>query len=100
MTTIKSFGGVTTVLIGTARKAMTIVLSFAIFPKEFSWYYVVGTMLVLGGLANAELEKVREKDSTERTNLNKEDAANFEMQGLLVSSMAQNKRFRAGSNGV
>jgi len=69
MTAIKRFGGVTTVLIGTARKAMTIILSFLFFPKAFSWYYIVGTALVLGGLSFAEMDKVktREKKSADRS---------------------------------
>jgi adenosine 3'-phospho 5'-phosphosulfate transporter B3 len=101
MTTIKAFGGVTTVLIGTARKAMTIVLSFVFFPKEFSWYYVAGTVLVLGGLANAELEKARDKSPPLPPQSSSEDttvAAGYEMQGLLASSL-RNKP-RSGSNGV
>jgi adenosine 3'-phospho 5'-phosphosulfate transporter B3 len=61
MTAIKSFGSVTTVLIGTARKAMTIALSFLLFPKAFSWYNVAGTALVLGGLLSAEVRKAVEK---------------------------------------
>jgi len=42
MTLVKEFGGINAVLVGNARKAMTIVLSFLIFPKEFSWLYVFG----------------------------------------------------------
>ena len=61
MTAIGKFGGVTTVVIGTARKAMTIFLSFAFFPKVFSWYYVAGTGLVLGGLFYSEMSKATEK---------------------------------------
>lgn len=33
MMVLKEYGGVTAVLVGTARKAMTISLSFLIFPK-------------------------------------------------------------------
>ena len=38
------------VLVGNLRKAGTIALSFLVFPKPFSWYYVWGTVLVFGGL--------------------------------------------------
>ena len=37
-------------LVGNLRKAGTIALSFLVFPKPFSWYYVWGTVLVFGGL--------------------------------------------------
>ena len=37
MTLVKRFGGVHAVLLTTARKAMTLVLSFLLFPKGFSW---------------------------------------------------------------
>lgn len=36
---------------------MTIMLSFIIFPKQFSWYYVAGSCLVLGGLTYSGLDK-------------------------------------------
>jgi len=66
MIIVKKYGGVTAVLLGTARKAMTIVLSFLIFPKEFSWMYVAGTACVLGGLTTISLVKqYRKADSHE-----------------------------------
>ncbi len=57
MTIIKKYGGVTAVLLGTARKAMSLILSFVFFPKAFSWLYVLGAGLVLGGLMVASLTK-------------------------------------------
>ena len=50
MSVVKRFGAVTAVLIGNARKAMTILLSFLLFPKPFSDAYAIGGTLVLGGL--------------------------------------------------
>lgn len=50
MTMIKEFGGIATVIIGNARKAMTIILSFILFPKPGSIYYLLGGALVFGGL--------------------------------------------------
>ena len=50
MTLVKRFGGVTAVVLTTARKAMTILLSFLLFPKGFSWLYVHGSVLVLGAV--------------------------------------------------
>ncbi len=47
---VKNFGSVPTVLVGNSRKAMTITLSFLLFPKPFSINYIVGGALVLGGL--------------------------------------------------
>jgi adenosine 3'-phospho 5'-phosphosulfate transporter B3 len=68
MYSIKRFGGVTTVLLGTTRKGMTIILSFIVFPKPFSWYYVVGGVLVLGGLTYEGLrKKMKPNANTEMT---------------------------------
>ena len=36
-------------------------LSFALFPKEGNWRYAVGSVLVLGGLTVASLDKQRNK---------------------------------------
>ncbi|KAL7442010.1 hypothetical protein ACHAXH_007989 [Discostella pseudostelligera] len=58
---VKKFGGVAAVFIGTARKGMTLMLSFALFPKESNWKYAVGSILVLGGLTVASLDKQRNK---------------------------------------
>lgn len=57
MAIVKKYGGVTAVLLGTARKAMSLILSFIFFPKVFSWFYVLGATLVLGGLMVASLTK-------------------------------------------
>eukprot|EP00814_Leptocylindrus_danicus_P011983 CAMPEP_0116018608 /NCGR_PEP_ID=MMETSP0321-20121206/8746_1 /TAXON_ID=163516 /ORGANISM="Leptocylindrus danicus var. danicus, Strain B650" /LENGTH=220 /DNA_ID=CAMNT_0003489027 /DNA_START=477 /DNA_END=1135 /DNA_ORIENTATION=- len=57
MQVVKRFGGVTAVLLGTARKGMTLILSFLVFPKKFSWFYVLGAILVLGGLLSSSLIK-------------------------------------------
>jgi solute carrier family 35 (adenosine 3'-phospho 5'-phosphosulfate transporter), member B3 len=50
MSVVKQYGGVTAVLVGNARKAMTMMLSFLLFPKPFTPEYAVGGMLVLVGL--------------------------------------------------
>ena len=50
MTMVKQFGSVAAVLVGNARKSMTIVLSFLFFPKPFSSLYIFGGALVFGGL--------------------------------------------------
>jgi hypothetical protein len=47
---VQRYGSVVAVLVGNLRKAGTIALSFLVFPKPFSWYYVWGTVLVFGGL--------------------------------------------------
>lgn len=57
MTLVKRFGGVTAVVLTTARKAMTILLSFMLFPKGFSWLYVAGSALVLGAVMVASICK-------------------------------------------
>jgi adenosine 3'-phospho 5'-phosphosulfate transporter B3 len=61
MSVVKRFGGVTAVLLATGRKGMTLVLSFILFPKAFSWFYPVGAILVLGGLLSSSLVKIRAK---------------------------------------
>lgn len=60
---VKKFGGVAAVFIGTARKGMTLILSFALFPKESNWRYPLGAMLVLGGLTVASLDQQKNKRS-------------------------------------
>jgi adenosine 3'-phospho 5'-phosphosulfate transporter B3 len=61
MNVVRRFGGVAAVLLATGRKGMTLVLSFVLFPKAFSWYYVMGAVLVLGGLLLSSLIKINEK---------------------------------------
>jgi adenosine 3'-phospho 5'-phosphosulfate transporter B3 len=64
MTVVKRFGGVAAVLLATVRKGMTLVLSFILFPKGFSWFYPVGATLVLGGLLASSLIRVYSKQRT------------------------------------
>mmetsp|Transcript_26940 Transcript_26940/g.31337 ORF Transcript_26940/g.31337 Transcript_26940/m.31337 type:complete len:419 (-) Transcript_26940:181-1437(-) len=64
MIIVKKYGGVTAVLLGTSRKAMTLILSFVFFPKAFSVYYVIGACLVLGGLLVGSLAKQWSKKKT------------------------------------
>lgn len=61
MVIVKRYGAVTGVLLATARKAMTLILSFIFFPKTFSWCYVFGSVLVLGGLMFSSLLKQKEQ---------------------------------------
>jgi adenosine 3'-phospho 5'-phosphosulfate transporter B3 len=66
MALVQEFGGITTVLVGNTRKAMTIVLSFLLFPKPYSWMYVAGGVLVFGSLiGNAFMKEkmYREKNA-------------------------------------
>ena len=58
MSVIKRFGGVAAVVLATGRKGMTLILSFILFPKSFSWFYVMGALLVLGGLMVSSLAKI------------------------------------------
>jgi len=64
MTVVRRFGGVTAVLVATGRKIMTIIISFLLFPKGFSWLYVIGAFLVLGGLLLSSLYKIQRKKAT------------------------------------
>jgi UAA transporter family len=47
----------TSVLVGNTRKAMTIVLSFILFPKPYNWMYGAGGVLVFGSLIGNALMK-------------------------------------------
>lgn len=68
MQIVKRFGAVTGVLVATARKGMTLIISFLLFPKAFSWYYVVGATLVLGGLLSSSLVKLNKKSKKRNEN--------------------------------
>lgn len=61
MMIVKRYGAVTGVLLATARKAMTLIISFIFFPKTFSWCYVFGSVLVLGGLLFSSLLKQKDQ---------------------------------------
>eukprot|EP01040_Poterioochromonas_malhamensis_P013805 gene13805-15225_t len=50
MALVKEFGGIVTVLVGNTRKAVTIVLSFILFPKPMSILYIFGGIFVFGSL--------------------------------------------------
>jgi adenosine 3'-phospho 5'-phosphosulfate transporter B3 len=63
MALVKEFGGIVTVLVGNARKAMTIVLSFILFPKPTSYLYAVGGFLVFGSLVGNGYMKERHSNS-------------------------------------
>ena len=72
MMLVKRFGGVAAVVLTTARKAMTLVLSFMLSPKGFSWLYVNGSLLVLGAVMMAGICK---KMGGKKTLLDKGDRA-------------------------
>ena len=59
MALVKEFGGIVTVLVGNTRKAVTIVLSFLLFPKPMSILYVWGGVLVFGSLVTNAIMKER-----------------------------------------
>jgi adenosine 3'-phospho 5'-phosphosulfate transporter B3 len=66
MTVVKRFGGVAAVVLATGRKGMTLVLSFILFPKAFSWYYVLGAIMVLGGLMFHSLLNIHNKQKKKK----------------------------------
>jgi len=84
MMIVKKYGGVAAVLLATARKAMTLILSFLLFPKAFSWYYLLGATLVLGGLLTVSIMKLkRPKDKNKDLDvtplIKKDDVNNLEL---------------------
>jgi len=50
MSLVQEYGGIVTVLVGNTRKAITIVLSFLLFPKPMSNLYIYGGLMVFGSL--------------------------------------------------
>ena len=54
MILVQKYGGVAAVLVGNFRKALTIYLSFLLFPKPQSIWYVIGAVCVFGGLLAQE----------------------------------------------
>lgn len=59
MALVQEFGGIVTVLVGNTRKAITIVLSFILFPKPSSILYVFGGICVFGSLVGNAIMKER-----------------------------------------
>ena len=84
---VKKFGGVAAVFVGTARKGMTLVLSFVLFPKESNWKYAVGAILVLGGLTVASLEKQRNRRNKNKGVDNIVSADNNNSVGVITNGM-------------
>lgn len=68
MNVVKRYGGVSAVVVATGRKGMTLIVSFLLFPKVFSWLYPFGSVLVLGGLTAASLTKIWSKPNIKTTN--------------------------------
>ena len=50
MVMVKSFGALVTVTTTSLRKALTIILSFVLFPKSVNASYYVGVFFVLAGM--------------------------------------------------
>ena len=57
MALVQEYGGIVTVLVGNTRKAITIVLSFLLFPKPMSSLYIYGGILVFGSLVGNAVMK-------------------------------------------
>ena len=74
MALVKEFGGIVTVLVGNSRKAMTIVLSFLLFPKPVSTLYYGGGVLVFGSLIGNAFMKERMMSSSPNKSHRKMDS--------------------------
>ena len=87
MTMVKQFGSVAAVLVGNARKSMTIVLSFLFFPKPFSSLYIWGGLLVFGGLTiSAYVKSTRKGPSSSSSSSSSKSGAVTGSGGPLLSS--------------
>jgi solute carrier family 35 (adenosine 3'-phospho 5'-phosphosulfate transporter), member B3 len=101
MTVVRRFGGVTAVLLATGRKGMTLVLSFLIFPKAFSWFYVIGAVLVLGGLLLSSLVKIQRKKLPQIMQpLLESDKKELQLDEMGVSSSPQRHDLEKGQTSV
>jgi adenosine 3'-phospho 5'-phosphosulfate transporter B3 len=94
MVVVRRFGGVSAVLLATGRKGMTLILSFVLFPKKFSWLYVFGALMVLGGLMLSSLFQIHKKkdssnNNTTAANLSprRSDGVGDEKNGILMSPL-------------
>mmetsp|Transcript_30422 Transcript_30422/g.34680 ORF Transcript_30422/g.34680 Transcript_30422/m.34680 type:complete len:351 (-) Transcript_30422:157-1209(-) len=92
MTVVKKFGGVAAVVLATARKGMTLILSFILFPKAFSWYYIFGAILVLGGLLIASLFKIHIKKDHVRKLQDHEGRIDPEEGDMLMENISDDNR--------
>ena len=98
MTIVRRYGGVAAIVVATARKGLTLILSFCLFPKVWSWYYPAGATLVLGGLGVASYYKQQQqqqrKGSSSSLSLlsNKISSkhSDVELQELLATSASVN----------
>lgn len=63
---------------------MTLILSFALFPKESNWRYPLGAFLVLGGLTVASLDQQRNKRNKTKNSESMNEALNGERNGLNI----------------
>jgi len=93
MGVVRRFGGVSAVLLATGRKGMTLILSFVLFPKKFSWLYVFGALMVLGGLMLSSLFKIHKKKNNNSNNTTanlsprRSDGGGDEKNGVLMSPL-------------
>ena len=90
---IREFGGVTTVLVGNARKAVTIALSFVLFPKPLSSLYLVGGIMVFGSLVT--LAYFKEADKAKSAGAITGVGAGSDVGGIVVAAAAAGKREQA-----
>lgn len=90
MNVVKRFGGVAAVLVATGRKGMTLILSFLLFPKAFSWFYPIGAALVLGSILVASLHKMRQKKKSRPEPLHRDvKSHNIDVQVLIAVNQRQ-----------
>lgn len=83
MSIVKRFGAVVGVLLSTARKGMTLILSFLLFPKPFSWCYAAGAALVFGGILASSLMKQKKKlESRKSVSVENKSIVESEMESL------------------
>lgn len=76
MNVVCLYGGVAAVLVATGRKAMTLIISFVLFPKIYTIYYPIGTILVLSGITWASLSKVYSKKKNHNNNNTNNNSSN------------------------
>lgn len=74
MILVEELGPVAAVIVGNARKALTIILSFVLFPKPFSVLYMTGVVLVFGSVILNVVLKEKRKNSQKHRKIPTKDA--------------------------
>ena len=63
---IKESGSVVAVGVATLRKVVTVILSYAVYPKPFTMTHAISSVLVLGGILLSSYAKQQQSGSNKK----------------------------------